>query len=89
MCTHLTTTSTVHGSGNRGSGWIPVKEVSVGYDHATQGDAEHALLLDFTNYKLGVHARVAVELDLASGRTLLAMLQTIITQADASGLHEH
>jgi hypothetical protein len=87
MCTHITTTAAVSGSGKSGSGWFPVKQVSVGYDHATQGRDEHALLLDFVNYDLGLGARVALELDLDSGRALLRTLQAVITEAEAAGLH--
>jgi hypothetical protein len=44
------------------------------------------LLLDFTNYELGTGARVAVELDLASGRALVEKLRAAIEAAEASGL---
>lgn len=87
MCTHITTTASVVGSGRNGSTWFPVNQVSVGYDHATQGSDEHALLLDFVNYGIGVDARVAVELDLSSGKALLATLQAVIAEAEATGLH--
>ena len=60
--------------------------MTVGFDHATHTGAEHALLLDFANYDLGTGARVAVELDLASGRALVAQLQATIAAAEASGL---
>jgi hypothetical protein len=86
MCTHITTTASVTGSGKGGSGWFPVKQVSVGYDHGTQGPDEHALLLDFVNYDIGLGARVAVELDLESGRALLDALQAVIADAEASGV---
>lgn len=87
MCTHITTTAAIAGSGKNGSGWFPVKQVSVGYDHATQGVDEHALLLDFVNYDIGLGARVALELDLESGKALLATLQSVIAEAEATGLH--
>ena len=63
-----------------------VKQVSVGYDHATQGADEHALLLDFVNYDRGLGARVALELDLDSGRALLKTLQAVIAEAEAAGV---
>lgn len=86
MCTHITTTAAVDGSGKGGSGWFPVNEVSVGYDHATQGVDEHALLLDFVNYDIGLGARLALELDLGSGKALVAALQQVIATAEAAGL---
>ncbi|MGV0743935.1 DUF6295 family protein [Mycolicibacterium sp. XJ870] len=87
MCTHITTTADIAGSGRTGSGWFPLNQVSVGYDHATQGVDEHALLLDFVNYDIGLGARLALELDLESGKALLSTLQSVIAQAEAAGLH--
>lgn len=87
MCTHIACTAPVTGSGKGGAGWFPLKHVSVGYDHATQGVDEHALLLDFVNYDIGLGARVAVELDLQSAKALLATLQSVIAEAEATGLH--
>lgn len=87
MCTHITTTASISGSGKSSAGWFPVKQVSVGYDHATQGHDEHALLLDFVNYDIGLGARVALELDLDSGRALLKTLQAVIAEAEAVGVH--
>ncbi|MBO0685506.1 MAG: hypothetical protein J2P45_20310 [Candidatus Dormibacteraeota bacterium] len=56
------------------------------FDHATHSEAEHALLLDFANYDLGTDARVALELDLASGRALLDRLRAALEAAEATGL---
>jgi Family of unknown function (DUF6295) len=74
----------VSGAGKGADGWFPVTRATVGYDHATHSGTAHALLLDFTNYALGVDARVALELDLESGRALLAQLQSAIDAAEAS-----
>lgn len=86
MCTNITTTATISGSGNGGEGWFPVNQAVVGYDHATQGVDEHALLLDFVNYDIGMNARVALEMDLDSARALVANLQEVIAAAEASGV---
>jgi hypothetical protein len=40
------------------------------------------------NYSIGTGARVAVELDIASGKALLAQLAEAIRQAEASGVSE-
>jgi hypothetical protein len=88
MCTTISHTSSVTGAGKGPQGWFTVNQATVGYDHATHTGAEHALLLDFANYDLGTDARVALELDLASGRALLAHLQDAINAAEASGLAE-
>lgn len=84
MCTMIAVTAAVSGSGKGAGGWFPVTRATVGFDHATHSGTEHALLLDFTNYDLGVDARVALELDLDSGRVLMAQLQSAIDAAEAS-----
>lgn len=86
MCTMIAMTAAVTGVAKGVKGWFPVSQATVGYDHATHSATEHALLLDFTNYDLGVDARVALELDLGSGRALLAQLQAAIEAAEASGV---
>ena len=88
MCTAISHTRPIGGAGKGGRGWFPVVQVTVAFDHATQGIADHALLLDFANYELGTDARVALELDLASGHALLEQLRTVIAAAEAAGLEE-
>jgi hypothetical protein len=87
MCTMIAVTTQVRGSGKGVSGWFPITQSTVGYDHATHSEDEHALLLDFVNYEIGTGARVALELDLESGRALVAQLQDAISQAEMSGVH--
>lgn len=87
MCTSIASNTPVRGMGKGADGWFPVNRATVGYDHTTHSADEHALLIDFTNYDLGLHARVALELDLESGRSLLAHLRAVIEQAEASALH--
>ncbi len=88
MCTTISESSAVNGAGKGPEGWFPVTQATVGFDHATHSAAEHALLIDFSNYDLGTDARVAVELDLASGRALLRQLEATISAAEATGLRE-
>jgi hypothetical protein len=45
--------------------------------------AEHAFLLDFTNYDIGPDARVGVEMDLASAKALLDRLGAAVAAAEA------
>ena len=71
MCTGISDTSAISGAGKGAAGWFPLNQATVAFDHATHSAAEHALLLDFANYDLGTDARVALEMDLASGRVLL------------------
>ena len=87
MCTMIAISGPVRGVGKGRDGWFPVTQATVGYDHTNHSQDEHALLIDFTNYQIGIDARVALELDLDSGRRLLAQLQSAIAQAEASGVY--
>lgn len=88
MCTNISNTTQVVGTAKGREGWFDVTVACVGYDHATHSSAEHALLLDFINPELGPAARVGLELDLASGRALVAELQAAIAAAEATGLEQ-
>jgi Family of unknown function (DUF6295) len=88
MCTMISMQTAVTGSGKGATGWFPISLASIGYDHATHSQFDHALLLDFVNPDLGVGARVAVEMDIASGKALVAQLQAAIAEAEGSGFTE-
>jgi hypothetical protein len=88
MCTSISKSTLITGVGKGPRGWFPVTQATVGFDHATHSAAEHALLLDFANYDLGTEARVALEMDLASGKALVEQLQAAISAAEATGLAE-
>jgi len=88
MCTMISVQTPISGMGKGATGWFQVTQANVGFDHATQTQAEHALLLDFVNPSLGAGARVALEMDLASGRALIDKLQAAIALAEESGAPE-
>jgi hypothetical protein len=88
MCTMIASKTPVTGGGKGAQGWFPVTQANVGYDHAAYLQSEHALLLDFVNPGLEPGARVAVELDIASGKALVAQLQAAIEAAERSGVAE-
>jgi hypothetical protein len=88
MCTMISVSTPISGSARGPAGWFPLTQANVGYDHATHGQLDHALLLDFVNPDLGLSARVAVELDIASGKALIGQLQAAIEAAEQSGLAE-
>lgn len=88
MCTMINEIALIDGVGRGAAGWFQVTQASVGYDHATHTQAEHALLLDFVNPGLGAGARVALEMNIASGKALLETLQRAIDAAEASGVRE-
>jgi hypothetical protein len=88
MCTMIALKTPVTGGGKGAQGWFPVTQANVGYDHTAYLQSEHALLLDFVNPELEPGARVAVELDIASGKALVAQLQAAIDAAERSGVAE-
>lgn len=85
MCTNITETLPAEGAAKGGAGWFPVTAANVGFDHAVGSGFDHALLLDFVDPARGPSARVAVELDLETGRALVAALQSVIEAAERSG----
>ena len=73
------------GAGKGASGWFPISQANVGYDHATHSQLDHALVLDFVNPEMGASARIAVEMDIPSGKALIAQLQAAIAEAESQG----
>ncbi len=88
MCTMISMQAPINGSGRGAAGWFPVTQANVGFDHATHSQFEHALLLDFVNGDLGAAARIALEMDIASGKALIARLRAAIAAAEGSGFAE-
>jgi hypothetical protein len=89
MCTQIAMKAAINGAGKGTAGWFPVTEATIGFDHPSHADAEHSLLLDFMNPVLGPTSRVALEMDIASGRALIAQLEAAIEAAETSGVTEH
>lgn len=81
MCTNIATKTRIAGSAKTAAGWVAVDEALVGFDHATHAWVEHAVRIDFTGRS---GESTAIEMDLASGRALLASLQEVISAADLS-----
>ena len=86
MCTMIQMRTAVSGGGKGAKGWFPVTQANVGYDHTSFLRQEHALLLDFVNPSMDPSARVAVELDIESGKALITQLQAAIEAAEKSGV---
>jgi hypothetical protein len=82
VCTNISQSVAATGAAK---GWFPVSVANVGFDHAVGSQFDHALLLDFADPTPGPSARVAVEIDLHSGRNLVAAIQSVIEQAERSG----
>lgn len=78
MCTYLTETLAVSGSGKGAGGWFSLTDASVYLDHPVHAPAEHTLNIDLRNPAAGAAARVAVELDPTAARQLAeAILRTL------------
>lgn len=88
MCTGFSNSATINAVGKRNVDWFNVTRATVGYDHSSHSHNEHSLLLDFTNYDLGTASRIALEMDIASGKVVLDLLRTMIETAEASGIRE-
>jgi hypothetical protein len=88
MCTMIVKQVEIEGSGKGNSGWFTLGQANVSYDHPFAAPLEHALNIDFVNEALGPGARVAVELDVASARTLVKAILTVLDQAESGGYVE-
>jgi hypothetical protein len=74
MCTYVTSTVDVVGSGYRGDDWVRVDRAVVYFDHPQDAPLDHALCIDVW----GGTERVSVELDAASARRLAETIIAIL-----------
>ena len=81
MCTYVTETLEVTGSGKGPAGWFALTNASVYFDHPVHAQAEHTLNIDFLAPEHGPGARVAVELTAASARELAAAIHAALAAA--------
>jgi Family of unknown function (DUF6295) len=82
MCTYVTTTTKVAGSGYTGDDWFPVDRAAVYFDHPQDAPLDHALCVDVW----GTGGRVAVELDAASARQLAEAILGILDGEEVRAL---
>lgn len=85
MCTMIVQQVEIDGSGKGTTGWFPLRQANVSYDHPFNAPLEHALNIDFVNEAQGPGARVAVELSVEAARTLVATIQAVLAQAEQGG----
>jgi hypothetical protein len=78
MCTYITETLTVSGSGKGPDGWFGLTDASVYFDHPVHAQAGHTLNIDFLRPADGPSARVAVELTKDSARALVKAIESIL-----------
>lgn len=82
MCTYVTTTARVAGSGYGGDEWFPVDRATVYFDHPQDAPLDHALCVDVW----GGGERVAVELDAPSARRLAEAILGILDEEEVRAL---
>jgi hypothetical protein len=83
MCTYLTETISIEGSGKGAGGWFRLTDATFYFDHPVHAVAEHTLNIDFANPSRGTASRVAVELTAASARELVAAIEKALASAPA------
>ncbi len=88
MCTMIAKQVEIEGCGKGTAGWFDVRQADISYDHPFNAPYEHALNIDFVNEAQGPGARVAVELDAASARSLARTILAVLAQAEAGGFLE-
>jgi hypothetical protein len=88
MCTMIAQQVKINGSGKAGADWFKVDQASVSYDHPFDMPLEYTLNLDFTKQAGTPGQRVAVELDAASARKLVEVIQGVMKQAVDGGFVE-
>jgi len=86
MCTYLTHTTDISGSGYGLGEWIDVRTAVVSFDHPQQAQLEHALCIDFRTDNGDPASRVAVELDAESARRLAAAILETLDSEEARAL---
>ena len=82
MCTGITESASIFGSGKGATGWFVLQEVNVSYDHPYHAPLEHSLNIDFVNEAEGLGARVAVELTPESARELVRVISTALARGE-------
>lgn len=88
MCTMISARLPIAGSARSAAVWTHVVEATLSYDHATHVWSEHALRIDFVPPDAPGADGVAIELDLASARSLVRRLQEIVAAAERTEAEE-
>jgi len=86
MCTYLTTTERVEGTGLGAKGWFPIAHAVVYFDHPQEAPVEHALCIDFRADGTDPSERVSVELDARSARTLAESILSTLAHEEVRAL---
>jgi hypothetical protein len=85
MCTYLTMTTDVSGSGLVDGEWTGLDRAVVYFDHPQDAPVDHALCLDLRGGG-GPAERVSVELDAASARRLAETILAVLDSPEAKAV---
>ena len=81
MCTYLSQTTPLNGSGQRGGDdWFALDRAVIAFDHPQDALVEHALCLDLRSAD---GERLAVELDAVSARRLAETILAVLDSDEA------
>ena len=84
MCTYVTSTVAMSGSGTTAAGeWFALERGVVYFDHPQDAPVDHALCIDFRGEGL---ERVAVELDAESARRLARSILDMLDHDEVKAL---
>jgi hypothetical protein len=81
MCTNITQSAAMVGSGKGPQGWYPLVKATVSYDHPFHAPLDHAINIDFLDSSEGLNGRASVELSIEGARKLA---ETIMAAVDAA-----
>jgi Family of unknown function (DUF6295) len=84
VCTGITESAQITGSGKGPKGWFGLDHVNVSYDHPYNAQLDHSLNIDFVNEREGPSARVAVELSPESAKKLIEVVVSALLKGGVS-----
>ena len=83
MCTYLTESVEIEGSGKGSAGWFELTRATVYVDHPQHAPFGHTVNVDLANPAMGPAARVAVELTEEAALALVAAIRAALASAPA------
>jgi hypothetical protein len=81
MCTYLTQSGPIDGSGKGPNGWFTLTQATVYVDHPQHAPYEHTVNIDLANPKLGPAARVGLELTEEGALALIESIRAALASA--------
>lgn len=82
MCTSIVELAPAEGMGKGETGWFPLTQAVVAYDHARHALLGDVITMDFFHRDLPPSSRAAVELTLDTAKALRAALDRAIAAAE-------